>query len=433
VNRTGALAIKTTCLVALLVGVAWNVRFAVADLAARRNQPGDARLAMRWMPENGAYPAQLADDIYAMDPASAKRLLQKAVQLNGYDASSWIQLGLLYEAEGDLPAAEKALLQAASADSTFLPSWSLANFYFRRENTPHFWYWAQRAAQMSPDDTTPLFRLAWYVSPNAAEVEGRLQIKRPAVQMQFVNFLVAQDDPGAATEAASHMLAEGRSGNTQTLLGVCDWLIGKKRADLALPIWNGLATRGQIPYAPLAAGTVTDGGFGKSPMSRGFDWRLRTVEGVSSFLNDRPNALGFEFSGNQPDSLLLMDQTAPVQAGKEYALTVRYGTSGVNPGSGLAWVVTDDRSGAVLARTGNLSAEQGGIALACFAAPEGSAFVNLSLVYQRQPGTVRVEGKLALNEVRLSGATQANCPGEKISTSRADSSGASDYTPEKAR
>jgi hypothetical protein len=142
---------------------------------------------------------------------------------------------------------------------------------------------------------------------------------------------------------------------------------------------------------------------------------------VSSFLNVNPNALGFEFSGDEPDSFLLLDQTAPVREGKDYALVVHYGTTGIAPGSGLAWSVTDDRLGAVLGRTGSLSAEQGGETYACFAAPDGGAFVHLSLLYQRQPGTVRVEGKLALKEVRLTGATAEHCPEQKISISGADS------------
>ena len=139
------------------MGIIWNCAFAIADLLARRNQPDSTRLAMRLMPVNGAYPAQLADELYASDPAAAKSLLERAVKLNRYDAASWIQLGLLSEAGNDLPQAEKALLQAASVDSTFLPSWSLANFYFRQQNAARFWYWAQKAAQMVPDDATPLF------------------------------------------------------------------------------------------------------------------------------------------------------------------------------------------------------------------------------------------------------------------------------------
>jgi hypothetical protein len=421
-KRPGVLAVQASCSAALVLGIVWNVRFAVADFSARRNQPESTRLAMRWMPLNGAYPAQLASEIYALDPASAKSLLQSAVQLNRYDASSWIQLGLLSEAGDDLPGAEKALLQAGSVDTTFLPSWSLANFYFRRENPARFWYWAQKAVQMDPDDAAPVFRLAWYVSPNAVEIASRLQIKRPGLAVQFVNFLMAQGDQKAVAEAASQLLAAKSEGNTQALLGVCDWLIANKRPDLALPLWNGLAARSQISYAALSpTDAITNGRFGKSPLSLGFDWHLKTVEGVSSFLNVSPNALGFEFSGEEPDSFLLLDQIVPVQQGKNYALAVQYSTTSIAAASGLAWSVADDRSGAELARTGSLSAEQGGEAYACFAAPDGVPFVRLSLLYQRQPGTVRVEGKLALTEVRLAGATAEHCPAEKISTSRADS------------
>jgi tetratricopeptide (TPR) repeat protein len=410
---------KAVFLAALLVGIVWNLRLAMADLAARRNSPDGTRLALRVMPGNGAYAAQLADELYASDPAAAKSLLQKAVRLNRFDAASWIQLGLLCESGNDLPQAEESLLQAARVDSTFLPSWSLANFYFRHERADRFWNWAQEAAQMAPDDATPLFRLAWYASPSAAEIENRLQMKRPAVEVQFVNFLITQGDPPAVSQAASHLLAAGAGDSTEVLLSACDWLLAQKRPDLALGLWHGLASRISYP-APGVGQLVTNGSFVRPPTSHGFDWHLLTVDGVSSYLNVDPNALGFEFSGEEPDGLRLMTQTVPVRAGKSYALAVDYRSNGIAPGSGLLWAVSDERTGAVLARTAALSSEQGDRTYACFTAPDGTAFVRLSLDYQRQPGTLRVEGKLALREVRLSAG---NCLEKKNSPSRAASEG----------
>jgi tetratricopeptide (TPR) repeat protein len=417
---------KAVLLAALLVGIVWNLRLAVADLAARRNNPDGTRLAMRWMPGNGAYTAQLADELYASDPVAAKSLLQKAVRLNRFDAASWIQLGLLCESGNDLPQGEESLLQASRVDSTFLPSWSLANFYFRHEQTDRFWNWAQKAAQMAPDDATPLFRLAWYASPNAGEIENRLQMKRPAVEVQFVNFLIGRGDPPAVSQAASHLLASGAGDSTEVLLSACDWLLAQKRPDLALGLWNGLASRTFYP-APGGGALVTNGTFGRPPTSHGFDWHLLAVDGVSSYLNVDPNALGFEFSGEEPDVFTLMTQTVPVQAGKAYALAVDYRSDGIAPDSGLSWAISDEHTGTVLARTSSLASgqkgEQGGElgrAYACFIAPEGGGFVRLSLDYQRQPGTVRVEGKLALRGVKLS---TGDCPAQKNSASGATSSG----------
>jgi hypothetical protein len=405
---------RAVLLAALLVGIVWNLRLAIADLAAHRNSPDGTRVAMRWMPGNGAYAAQLADELYASDPVGAKSLLQKAVRLNRFDAASWIQLGLLCESGNDLPQAEASLLQAARVDSTFLPSWSLANFYFRHEQTDQFWNWAQKAAQMAPDDVTPLFRLAWYASPDAAEIENRLQMKRPALQVQFVDFLIARGNPPAVSQAASRLLASGAGETTEELLSACDWLLAQKRPDLALELWNGLAPRISYP-APGGGPLVTNGSFGRPPTSHGFDWHVVPVDGVSSYLNADPNALGFEFSGEEPDGFTLMTQTIPVQAGKRYSLAVDYQSDGIAPGSGLSWAVSDTRTGTVLARTASLSSEKGGLADACFTAPDGTTFIRLSLDYQRQPGTVRVEGKLALREVRL---TTGDCPAQKNSASK---------------
>ena len=411
-KRLGILAIKVACLAALAAGVAWNLRLAAADLVARRHQAGSLRQAIRIMPVNGAYAAQLADEVYASDPPFARSLLQRAVALNPYDAPSWIQLGLLDEAANNMAAAEHALLQAAEVDATFLPSWSLANYYFRRQNPTRFWYWAQRAAHIAPDDATPLFRLAWFVSPSVPVIENRLQLQRPMIESQFVSFLITQGDPLAVSQAAAHLLDSSNHGITQPILRACDWLIAAKRPGLALPLWNGLAERHQLAYAPVNPDdTITNGLFAHSPTALGFDWHMPAVEGVSSFLNTGPNALGFELSGEEPDQFVLLDQTAPVRAEKNYTLQVDYDTDGIPAGSGLAWTIQNALTGAILARTASLSAGQGGTATACFAAPANSAFIDLSLNYQRQPGTMRPAGKLTLKQVKLSPAASLGCGG----------------------
>ena len=394
--------IRVLCLLLLLAGMVWNVRFAIADLAARKNQPGPTRVAMRLVPENPAYAAQLAEEIYATDPSEAAQLLERALRQNRYDAPRWVELALLFEEANKLPQAETALLEAAQVDATYLPNWSLANFYFRHGQPDRFWAWAKNAARLAPDDAAPLFRLAWYTNPDAAEVERRLALSRGARGEQFVNFLMGQGDAPAVAQAGGRLLET----SSPILPGVCDWLIAQRRADLALPLWNSLAGSGQVPVA--RTGQVTNGNFGRSPLSLGFDWRLPPVDGVSSFLNSNPNALGFEFSGNEPDNFVLISQTLPVEGGKSYRLVAAYRTQGIATGSGIVWEVQDVQSGAVLARSGSLAADQGGEAAACFSAPAGATSVNLLLAYQRQPGTVRVEGKLTLDAVRL---TAGPCPG----------------------
>src|ERR1700761_6996607 len=114
--------IRILCLLTLAAGIAWNVRYAIADLAARRNQPGSTRVAMRWVPENPAFAAQLAEEMYATDPVQAQALLERALRQNQYDAPHWVELALLLEQANKLPQAEQALQQAAQVDATHLPA-----------------------------------------------------------------------------------------------------------------------------------------------------------------------------------------------------------------------------------------------------------------------------------------------------------------------
>jgi len=222
------------------------------------------------------------------------------------------------------------------------------------------------------------------------------------------------------SEAASHLLRASGKDSTETLLGACDWLIARKRPDLALPLWNGLATR--ISYPSLGADSpITNGEFTKSPHFP----RLRLAPrngGRGKLLSKRQSErAGLRIFGRGAGQFYPAEPDSSRAAQKDYALTIDYGTSGIPPGSGIEWLVTDERTGAELAKTASLSAEQGGTAKACFTAPEGAAFVKSVAALPAATGHGASGGKLALKGVRLSAATAGDCAAEKISNSRADS------------
>ena len=55
------------------------------------------------------------------------------MRANPRDAGSWLRLGIEAEVGGDPVLAERHLLRAEQADHTFLPAWTLANYYYRRD------------------------------------------------------------------------------------------------------------------------------------------------------------------------------------------------------------------------------------------------------------------------------------------------------------
>lgn len=411
-TRIGVVVSRVALLVVLLTGIVWNVRAAIADRLASRDTPAALRLAIRLDPANPVYPAQLAWELQVADPRTAESLLQRAVRLNPYDSSAWIGLGLFAEEQGDMARAEANLLHAATVDVTWLPSWSLANFYFRRQRWDAFWSWAQKAAQMVPDDLTPLLRLAWNVAPSETEIQDRLRIRQPEMQRQFLWFLIAHGDAAAVADWGNRALTPAGVASAEDVLSACEWLIQQKHPDLALPLWNGLAVRHQIPFSALQPGSgdaVTNGGFTRQPLSRGFDWRLARSDGVEAFLNPDPPAIDFEFSGREAESFLLLSEVVPVLPEKSYLLFTQDASSDIPPHSGLELVAADTASGTVLARTSGFAGSEPQSQV-CFTTPQNGRFLTLMLDYQRQPGTVPVEGRIAIRRISLWPAPGAACP-----------------------
>jgi hypothetical protein len=335
------------------------------------------------------------------DPQAAESLFRRAVRLDPYDSSSWISLGLLEEVQGDTVQAEAYLLHAARVDVTWMPDWSLANFYFRRQRWDAFWFWAEKAAQMVPDDATPLLRLAWYVAPSETEIQDRLRLRRPEVQRQFLWFLIVQGDAPAVAAWGNRVFTGDAIVPREDILAACEWLIEHKRPDLALPLWNGLAARHQIPFSPLNPGSgdaVTNGNFARPPLSRGFDWRVTNSEGLTNFPN--ADGLQLDFSGRESESILLLSEVVPVQPQEPYTLSIESASSDIAPGSGVDLVAADTASGEIVARTPDVAGGDQPSEV-CFTTPQGVRFLTLMLDYQQQPGTVRIEGRMAIRKISL--------------------------------
>src|SRR5947208_8558046 len=115
--------------------------------------------------------------------------LQRALSLNPRYTAAWIALGIEAETRGDRGKAEASLIRAAGIDHTYLPRWTLANFYLRAGNMPQFWIWARRSAEIAHDPTA-LFQLCWRASREAPEILGRANPIEPAARRAYFHFLV---------------------------------------------------------------------------------------------------------------------------------------------------------------------------------------------------------------------------------------------------
>jgi hypothetical protein len=385
----------------------WSLRLGYADWVVRTGSPEQAKRATELAPCHARYQARLAAllDQWGEDQAASVAALERAVVCNPRDSESWIELGLQAEKEGDSTKAERFLLEAARVDKQYDPRWTLANFYFRRNDAENFWSWARKAAAMSYGDGASLFRLCWRMTQDPGAILERAIPDQPAVLARYLSFLLA-DHRVAALEAAAQRAA-GHAGpeDLPVLLASCDRLVEARQFPAALRIWTALSRRKLLPYLPPEPErglSLTNGDFRAPLLSHGFDWRVHVAEGVSVSRSESEPALRITFSGRQPESCELLSQFVPVLPGREYRLRFRYRTSGIGPDTGVQWRIFDAATAAQLAdRSSYLSSEDEIEQEVSFSTPAKTHMARLVLLYQRAPGTTRIEGSIFLSRVSL--------------------------------
>jgi hypothetical protein len=381
----------------------WSVHLGWADYWFRKETLAGTERAIEITPDRASYYYRLALLSSDDHPARAAEALERALELNPADAQSWIDLGLQYEAGGDNARAERCLLRAAEEDAEYLPRWTLANYYYRRNEPRRFWYWAKQAAGMAYGDPLPLFRLCGQMEEDGKLID-RLEIRNASVRAGYLAYLVGQNRTDLAGGASRSVIAENREADTPLLLAVCDRLLEQGSAGEAGEIWNRLAETGRIPGGARGSGTgspITNGTFSTAPSSRGFDWRLPEVDGVDAASEEGPGGLRLTFSGRQPERCEVLAQFVPVEENRTYNLRYRYHTSGIAAGTGLAWRISGANGSGSFGEGRDLSAEEEREDVVSFVTPAGCRLVRVSLVYQRSLGTTRIAGYVVLRSVAM--------------------------------
>ena len=390
----------------LLPALYWALRLAAADHLSSSNSPRNIRLSTQLAPGNVHYLLRLAE-LEATDGQDPSATLKQAVQASPLDATVWLQLGLEAEQKGDISTAEQALLRAAQLDRRFRPRWDLASFYVRRNNARQSWYWANQALQIGrPEDFAAVFRLCWSLNPKAEDIWREAIPKIPVALEQYLAFLLAENKLDAAAPVAAQLADLAQTPQVRSVLVYCDAAIVAKRPAPALACWNRLSRRGLLSLAavePSAGKFLANGNFEQAPTGLGFDWRLAGIEGISVQYDQTNPHIRVAFSGKQPENCEILSVWTVLQPSRTYRLASRYETDGIPPGSGLAWQIYNAENGAgIMTQTPSLSHQGQTTAETQFRTTEReNQLSRLALVYQRAPGTVRIEGSLRLSSVSL--------------------------------
>ena len=426
--------LRLVCSVVCLLLAAYSTLLAYTNYLFCQGTPGALTEAIRLEPYNSKYLSALA----ALSPRRSPELLQRAVSLNPYDAQSWIHLGRNAEINRHDPVlAERYYLRAAAIDRMYLPSWTLANFYFRQQNRDKLFEWARRALTVTPYDATPLFEALWFMSPDQDRIAAAMP-DRDQVLLQYASFLSQTNRLQLVNPVLDRAISLSPSGVPLSethpdvplpspAAAILDRFLQAGSVEQALHLWRRLtAAHWLSPYTtPSAARPLTNGKFQLPLLGHGFDWSAPPVAGVTfdQFLD--LGQIRFTFSGTQPEACLLLAQYLPLQPGRRYRLVWTAAMDRIAPANGVTWRIDSFQNGSALPiATGmtspDVTSAHDAEAFWEFQAPDSSVsgteprtqasgehldpkprLFLITLEYSRPIGKIRIEGALSLRNVSL--------------------------------
>lgn len=392
-----AAAVRIALALVCCLGIWFSWKAERADLLFRMDTVQSLRTAIELVPDGWQYYMRLAQ----LDREHAHGLLETALKLDRYNAQAAIELALQDESQGDYGDAEKLLLAAFSVDRTYVPRWSLANFYFRRDNLPAFWIWARKAAEMPAEDMGPLFELCWRVTPDAGEIANAILNDDRGLVRQYVRFLMDKEQMDALAAAAPRLVRVGNpNADRALLLNVVNQLVGANNGLGASRVWKSMIERHWV----VGDATLPNNGeFNREPLPVVFDWTLPEYPGLHSWPGS--SGLQTEFTGEEPEDCIIAEQYLTLPPGS-YNLSYSYHSTGIAPDTGIRWQILDAKTGAVVTESEALSSDAQKQTSWRFAIPNGDPLQRLRLDYQRALGTSRISGTLLVLSTRIQASTE---------------------------
>ncbi|MCC6589352.1 MAG: hypothetical protein IT168_21820 [Bryobacterales bacterium] len=297
------------------------------------------------------------------DPRPAYRA---AVERLPADALLWVRLGLAEEIAGNIPEAERCLLEAGRRSRKYDVRWALANFYYRRQRPAEFITWAKASMEMAYTDLRPLFDLASSLLGDGARVRHEVLPERRPVWLQYALWAASNRNWDEAAAAAEKLGPPAEPSDRPPLAGLANVLIENRRFDEGFRVWRRLGSRDvpRMEWTPLAGRGVS-----VVVLEPGKRWRV-------------------DLNGDQAERCAVLTRLLPPASGALREL--RWKAGGQNPG--FLWEAATAGKGQVVARA---SWADGYLQVL---SPEA---VTVTLLYERPPGRMRFEGSLAVEALAV--------------------------------
>ncbi len=381
---------RTVAFLAAGTACVYQVRLALADYWFQRGGAENLRRALSYSQGNVSYLQALAET----GEEDRVELLQQELHVLPQLAQAWIELALRAEFDGDQETAKRMLVQASHVDRTWNTSWALTNYYYRLRDREPFWYWARESLRLAHGEYAPLFSLCSGMESSPSTMMQKLSVTEPAPMRAYIDYLRNNGQLADAVPVAHALLRLGSPPEDLSLLeSVVDHLIDTGDGQRATALWNSMIQAKWVNATPTNNSQVIVNPQLTFPFAgRGFDWRIRAVDGLTTEAHNAGRGVLIALSGSQLDGAEPIEVRVPVVA-SSYRFSFRTDWTGRYPPTGLFWHVTANGMDDI-----RIPLDHNGFV---FPVPPRTSILRIALRYERPQGVPRLEGSISVEEVLL--------------------------------
>ncbi len=310
------------------------IRLTMAAKLANSSYSADLREAIaldptdpslyNWLGVIHLYSLEDNDDVQAVTD------FHRAIALNPHVPEFWLNLSSACESSGNRACAGEAIERAVDL-SPMTPRlhWEAANYYLLAGRSELAWLEVRRLLRLDPGYAAETFSLCYraFRDPKLILDELFPGDSDPNLLLGYANFLLAHDEGDEAFHVWSRAASGPKPVSFKAAEPYLEQLIALQRYPDAVAVWNELLRRGSVPKPAPAdpQNLVFNGGFERSPLNAGLDWRSRDVAYVSVDFGDPApyqgsRCLRVDFRVGHNEEVEPVYQFIPVAANRSYLL-----------------------------------------------------------------------------------------------------------------
>jgi hypothetical protein len=207
------------------------------------------------------------------DPNRAIANFRHALSLDPRSADAWLDLGTVYESEGNAPSARAAYIQASKVyPASAAVAWRYGNFLLRQGDIKEAFAEIRRSVYAEPTRSAEAFSRCWRVDPDVQDVLASVFPPARGPYLDVIRELAAADQVAATLTVWQSLVSIHPRMSPADVISFSDFLMHKGRFSDAHRVWQDTLLLSDVATGDPPGSVLWDGGFESAVHGGGFAW-----------------------------------------------------------------------------------------------------------------------------------------------------------------